>query len=121
MKFLISIYGNDEVWGSLPDDERSTLIAQTDAHNTKLFDSGELLFACGTADPEAYRLVTTETGSPVVTEGPYIETKEYLGSFYIVDCDGLDRAVQIAADMPSSSFRRIEVVPILHGGDADDF
>ena len=121
MKFLISIYGTDELWSSIPDDERAALIAATDAHNTSLFESGEMLFACGTANPDAYRLVTTEDGPTVVTEGPYAETKEYLGSFYIVDCEGIDRAIEIAAGMPSSKMRRIEVVPILHGGSADDF
>jgi hypothetical protein len=121
MKFLISIYGTDELWTSIPDDERDALIAATDAHNTELFNSGEMLFACGTASPGAYRLVTTESGAPVVTEGPYIETKEYLGSFYVVDCDDLDRAIDIAAKMPSSAFRNIEVIPILHGGAEADF
>ncbi len=61
MEFLVSIYGDDEVWGSISDDERTALIEATDAHNTALFESGEPVFACGTADPDAYRLVTTET------------------------------------------------------------
>lgn len=120
MKFLISIYGNDAVWSSLPDDERDQLIKDTDAHNTELFSSGELLGAFGVADQDASKRVRLEEGVPVVSDGPYIETKEYLGSFYLVDCESFDRALEIAAGMPAATFRDIEVRQILHGGTADD-
>ena len=56
----------------------------------------------------------------MVSDGPYIETKEYLGSFYIVDCDSLDRALEIAAAMPSARLAEIEVWPLMHGGTADE-
>lgn len=121
MKYLISIYGNDEVWTSLPQEEIEALVAATDAHNASLFASGELLFACGVADQADAKRVRLDDGVPVVTDGPYVETKEYLGSFYIVDCDGEERALEIAGQMPSATFRDIEVRPISHGGSADDF
>jgi len=121
MKFLISIYGNDQVWSSIPQEEKEALIAATDAHNTSLFESGELLFACGVADQADAKRVRLEDGIPVVTDGPYIETKEYLGSFYVVDCEHEERALEIAGGMPSARFRDIEVRPIPHGGSADDF
>ncbi len=121
MKFLISIYGNAELWSSLPQDQMAEIIAATDAHNASLFESGELLFACGVADQADAKRVRLEEGSPVVTDGPYVETKEYLGSFYIVECESEERALQIAAEMPSATFRDIEVKAIHHGGSADDF
>jgi hypothetical protein len=121
MRFLLSIYGNDEVWGSLGDAERDQLIQATDAHNAALVASGELLSAFGTADPSMVRKVTLASdGARVVSDGPYIETKEYLGSFYIVDCEDVDRALEIAAAMPSAAFRQIEVWPLMHGGTAED-
>lgn len=121
MKFLLSIYGNDEVWSSLPPDQLTELIRATDAHNRAMLESGELLFACGVADPvNARRVRRDASGSTVVTDGPYIETKEYLGSFYIVDCDSLDRAVELAAAMPSAALTEIEVKQITHGGSSDD-
>ena len=72
----------------------------------------------GTADPAAYRLVTTESGTTLVTEGPYIETKEYLGSFTIVDCDSEERALEIAAMNPASRYSGVEVRALLHEADA---
>lgn len=121
MKFLLSIYGNDEVWSSLPPEELTELIRATDAHNREMTDAGELLFACGVAEPvNARRVHRDETGSTLVSDGPYIETKEFLGSFYIVDCDSLERALELAAGMPSAALTDIEVKQIIHGGTTDD-
>lgn len=114
MKYLLIIYGNEEIWSSLPPDEVSALISATDAHNAELMASGEMLGAYGLADQNRARQVTVVDGERVVTDGPYIETKEYLGSFYLVDVDSEERALQIAAGMPSAQFRQIEVRPILH-------
>ena len=121
MKFLISIYGNTELWSSLPQEQMAEIVAATDAHNASLFASGELLFACGVAEQAEAKKVRLDEGVPIVTDGPYVETKEYLGSFYIVDCDSEERALEIAAAMPSATFRDIEVRGISHGGSADDF
>ena len=119
MKFLIAIYGNEEKWSSVED--FPTLVQRTDAHNKALVDSGELLGAFGVADPAACRTVKMDgDGTRVVNDGPYIETKEYLGSFYVVDCENLDRALEIAAAMPSAELTEVEVRPLLHGGTADE-
>lgn len=121
MKFLLSIYGNEELWSSLPADEMKTIIAETDAHNQAMAEAGELLFACGPADQSTIRRVSVDdAGETVVTDGPYLETKEYLGSFYIVDCSSIERAMELAAQMPSAKFREIEVWPIHHGGTIED-
>jgi hypothetical protein len=51
-------------------------------------------------------------GSPVTTDGPYAETKEQLGGFYILDCENLDEAVEWAAKIPAASHGMVEVRPI---------
>lgn len=114
MKYLLVIYGNDEIWTSMPPDVISELIRETDAHNAALMASGELIGAYGTADQVQAKQVTVAEGSVVVTDGPYIEAKEYIGSFYVIDVDSEERALEIAAQMPSAKFRQIEVRPILH-------
>ena len=121
MKFLMSIYGNDETWSSLPREQWEKLRDDTDAHNTALFASGELLGAYGVSEPVSIKRVRVTDGVPVVSDGPYIETKEYLGSFYVVDCESLERALEIAAGMPSATLTDIEVHPLTHGGSAEDF
>lgn len=67
--------------------------------NAKLTDAGELVEAQGLAGPETAKIVRARDGGgePLVTEGPFPETKEFLAGWWIVDCDGPERAVEIAA------------------------
>jgi len=120
VKFLIAIYGNEQKWSSAdPDFER--IIRETDAHNKALVESGELLGAFGVAEPVNAKTVRlADDGTRVVNDGPYIETKEYLVSFYVVDCEDLHRAIAIAAEMPSARLTEIEIRPLMHGGTADE-
>ena len=114
MKYMILIYGNAEKWSSIPQEEFATVIAETDAQNKALFESGELVGAYGVADQDQAKRVHVRDGVPVVTDGPYIEAKEYLGSFSIVDCDTYERALEIAAAMPAARLGEVEVHALLH-------
>ena len=114
MKYLLMIYGNQEKWESLPADAWLDAIARQEAFNAKYRETGELLGAYGLADAVNARLVRRAGGLPAVTDGPYLETKEYLASFWLVDCENEERAVQIAADMPFADVDPVEVWPILH-------
>ncbi|HEU5393065.1 MAG TPA: YciI family protein, partial [Streptosporangiaceae bacterium] len=99
MKYLLMIYGNQEKWASLPAGEWPEAIARQDAFNRKYRQTGELLGAYGLADAAQARLVRRVDGQPAVTDGPYLETKEYMASFYLLDCESEERALAIAADM----------------------
>ncbi|MEU4474338.1 YciI family protein [Micromonospora sp. NPDC023888] len=66
--------------------------------NDKLTAAGEWVDAQGLGGPQQARIVRAgEGGAPVVTEGPFAETKEFLAGFWIVDCDSPERAVELAA------------------------
>jgi hypothetical protein len=116
MKYMLLIYGNDEIWSSFTREDFAQIVRETDAHNAALFASGELIGAYGVADQVQAKTVRVSDGLPVVTDGPYLEAKEYLGSFYVVDCESLERAIEIAAEMPSAKFVEIEIRPIMHEG-----
>jgi hypothetical protein len=96
------------------------LVARTDAHNASLVASGEMVGAFGVADQAVAKLVSSANGEPTVTDGPYLETKEYIGSFTIVDVESEERAWEIAGQNPASELTRIEVRALLHGGTADE-
>ncbi len=114
MKYLLMIYGNDELWSSFPEEDMQKVVAETDAQNTELFASGELIGAYGVADQAMAKTVQLVDGQRVVTDGPYLEAKEYLGSFDIVDCESEERAYEIAADMPFARYGKVEVRPLMH-------
>ena len=115
MKYMLIIYGNQELWNSVSPDEQQRLFEAFDAFNKKYYDSGELLGAYGVADAAATKLVRLADGQPAVTDGPYLETKEYLASWYLLDVDSEERALAIAAELPSAKFHPpVEVWPVLH-------
>src|SRR6476620_5278675 len=100
MKYLMLIYGNQENWASRPAEQWSEFIPRQDAFNRKYRETGEPIGAYGLADEIQARLIRRENGQPAVTDGPYLETKEYIASFYLLDCESEERALAIAADMP---------------------
>jgi hypothetical protein len=114
MKYLLMIYGNREKWDRIPADEWPQAIARQDAFNARYQATGELIGAYGLADAAAARLVRRAEGAPAITDGPYLETKEYMASFYLLDVESEERAYQIAADMPWADVEPVEVWPVLH-------
>lgn len=71
--------------------------------NEKLTGDGELVDAQGLAMPGQARIVRAGDGpEPVVSDGPFPETKEFLAGYWIVDCDGLDRAIELAAHISTA-------------------
>jgi hypothetical protein len=114
MKYLILTYGNQEKWSTIPADQWPEVIARQDAFNRKYQETGELLTAYGLADAVNARLIRRQDGAPVATDGPYLETKEYIASLYVLDVDSDERARQIAADMPWADQEPVELWPILH-------
>lgn len=114
MKYMLIIYGNQELWDSIDPAEQRQLLAEFGAFNKKYYETGELLGAYGVADAAATKLVRLAGGQPAVTDGPYLETKEYLASWYLIDVDSEQRALEIAAALPSAVHQPVEVWPILH-------
>jgi hypothetical protein len=112
MKYLLMIYGNAEKWSSLPAEQLAEVIAKQDAFNAHYKQTGELLGAYGLGD-EA-KLVRRVNGAAVVTDGPYLETKEHMASFYLLDVADEARAREIAADMPSADTDPVELWPVPH-------
>lgn len=114
MKYLMLIYGNKDKWASVPPEQWPEAAAKQDAFNQKYRATGELLASYGLADAEQTVLVRRSAGLPVVTDGPYLESKEYMASFWLLDVADEQRAREIAADMPWADQSPVELWPIAH-------
>ncbi len=77
--------------------------------------SGELITTQALADPSQSAVVRAVGGQPAVTDGPYVEAKEYLGGFYLIDCESRDRALELAAMIPDTRIDglAVEVRPVM--------
>src|SRR4029079_224526 len=114
VKYMLLIYGNEEAFSSVGAETLAEIIRETDALNQELFESGELVGAYGVADQLNAKMVRVTGETPVVTDGPFAEAKEYLGSFTILDCDSLERALEIAARHPSARYCGVEARTMMH-------
>lgn len=116
MKYLMLIYGNESIWNGGDPGERAAIIDQVDAFTRTLRESGELVAVDGLETrPRAVRM---GTDAAVVTDGPYLEAKEHVGSYFIVDVDTEERAVEIARSYPALRFGGggLEMWPLMDRG-----
>jgi hypothetical protein len=116
MKYMLLIYGNEEVWNSMAGDFEQ-VIKDTEALQKELVASGEFISAYGVADQAKAKWVRLKDGLPVVSDGPYLEAKEYIGSIDLIECATLERALEIAARVPFARYGPVEVRALEHESD----
>jgi hypothetical protein len=115
MKFLLLMHNNPAVLNALTDEQRSFVMDGHAAFMKAIQESGELIVTQALADPANSAVVRVRDGVPVVTDGPYLEAKEFLGGYYLIDCVDRDRALELAAMIPDASIDGlgIEVRPVM--------
>ncbi len=87
---------------------------QVDEFNKELQSSGAWVFGGGLHPPDSATVVRSESGEVVTTDGPFAETKEQLGGFYVIKADDIDEAIEWAAKMPHMAHGgSVEVRPIM--------
>ncbi|HEX7745361.1 MAG TPA: YciI family protein [Micromonosporaceae bacterium] len=117
MKYLILIYRNPqsrEIWENMSPAEQAAGYDAYAAFTEELMATGELIVSEALADPSLSKRVTVRGGRAVPTDGPFAEAKEQLAGIFLVECDSIDRAVQIAARMPGAEHLDVDVRPVLH-------
>jgi hypothetical protein len=119
MKYMLLIYENPGTREAFFSDEK--LQAEMNAYVDGLRESGELVEGEGLADPSTARVVRIQNGVPAVTDGPFMEAKEYFGGYMIIDCDSIERATEIAALFPPSQLSgAMEIRQLMDGGGSED-
>ena len=113
MKYMILIHGNQIAWDDLPEAQRMEFARAHLALTEELAASGELIVSEGLADPSLARRVSVRGGRITATDGPFAEVKEQLAGFYLVECESVVQAVEIAARVPDAAYGAVEVRPIL--------
>ena len=88
-------------------------MAAIDVFNERLQADGHWVFAGGLASPSTATVVDARGGEPVFTDGPYLESKEHIAGFWIIEAPHLDVALRLAAAGSKACNRRVEVRPVL--------
>ncbi|MFD2080838.1 Uncharacterized conserved protein [Actinopolymorpha cephalotaxi] len=109
MKFLISMHINPAVLESLTEEEKAAIGEGHGRFIQGLKESGELINTLALVDPSQAAVVSVRNGQPAVTDGPFLESKEFLGGFYLIDCESKDRALELAAQIPDTAIEGLGV------------
>jgi hypothetical protein len=107
MQYLVSVI-DDNTGLATPDE-----MAAIDAFNERLKADGQWVFAGGLGSPSAATVIDNRAGEAVVTDGPFVESKEYLAGFWIIEALDLDVALELAAEGSKHCNRKVEVRPFL--------
>ena len=110
--YLLAVHGPVEMgeFGSYgSEEEMEEAFAATDAFNDKLRTDGYWVFAGGLQPASTATVVDAQGEKPVITDGPYLETKEVIGGFWVIDAPDLDVALELAAEGSKACRGKVEV------------
>ncbi|MEV8636705.1 YciI family protein [Streptosporangium sp. NPDC051023] len=121
MKFLLIMQMNRDVWESMPEAERTEVVTGHGDFMKMITESGELISTHALADPANSNVVRSLDGVMSVKPGPYQETKNYMGGYYLVDCESTERAVELASQIPDARVDglAVEVRPVMFSSGSD--
>lgn len=117
MQYLLLIYDQESQWGKLSESERNKVYKEYGDFTEAITKSGHYLGGHQLHPITKATTVRVRDSKKLVTDGPFAETKEQLGGYYMIEASDLDDAVGIASRIPSARFGSIEVRPIVQRGE----
>ena len=115
MKYLCLIYDDETMWQRMNKEEAGKMMGDYQAYTTDIKGSGHYLGGNGLQPTTSATTVRVRNGSISTTDGPFAETKEQLGGYYLIEARDLNDAIQVASKIPAAANGSIEVRPIMDG------
>lgn len=113
MRYMLLICHDEKAWGELSEAERSEVYAEYRQFAQQIKASGHHLDGSQLQPASTATIVRVRNGKRIVTDGPFAETREQLGGYFLVEARDLDEAIAIAARIPSARTGTIEVRPLV--------
>jgi hypothetical protein len=113
MQYLLILHVDESGWGKLSPDERTARTADYTAFTQALQKAGAFVSSGRLTPSSGGRTLTTKGGRPVVTDGPFAETKEQVGGYYLIEAADLAAATEWAARCPTAGHGAVEVREVM--------
>jgi hypothetical protein len=113
MRYALLIYASEQDWASQTEEESQAVNQEYMAFTKDIVDRGLMKGGEALQPTSTATSVRVRNGDTLTTDGPFAETKDQLGGFYLVDCKDLDEAVEVAAGIPDARRGTIEVRPTM--------
>lgn len=111
MKYMLMMYFEEN--GALTQEQREHCYVESTAFANKLHEAGKFLGAAPLQPTSTATSLRLQDGKPVITDGPFAETREQLGGFFLIDAKDLDEAIDIAARVPAGRWGTVEIRPLV--------
>jgi hypothetical protein len=113
MQYMWLIYDDEKVWQGMSEDERNGVYGEYGAFTQSIQASGNMVAGDALQPTSTATTVRVRDGETLMTDGPFAETKEQLGGYYLIEAKDADEALAIAARIPSAKYGSIEVRPVV--------
>ena len=113
MKFMFMIYHDENELQALPEREMQTLVDSALDYDDEIRRSGHYIVSDALQPARTARTIRVRAGKVSTTDGPFAETKEQLGGFYMIEAKDVNDAIQVAGKIPSAKTGTIEVRPVM--------
>jgi len=113
MQYILLIYDPEKVWADMPKEESQKLFVDYMEYTEDIKKSGHFLAGDPLQPTSTATTVRVRNGKTQTTDGPFAETKEQLGGYYLIEAKDLDEAIKLAARIPSAKIGSIEVRPVM--------
>jgi len=112
MKFLLTIYNDERRWLDASPEEVGQIMAAYEAFGRAAAEAGVLVGGEGLEPTSTATTVRVRDSETLTTDGPFAETREQLGGYYVLDCADLDDAIEVARAHPMARSGRLEIRPL---------
>ena len=116
MKYMLLIYAAEDAGPTPGTSEFGAFMQGYFALNQEMANDGVLIAGEGLQNADTASTIQVRNAKTVTRDGPFTETKEVLGGFYLIDCDDLDQAIAYAAKIPSAQHGHVEIRPVMDYG-----
>jgi hypothetical protein len=113
MKFMLLLWGEEGQWADMSQEDAAAEMARWEDYTNQLVAAGAMVSGEGLQASATSKTLRVENGERVVTDGPFAETKEQLGGFYVIECASTEEALDWAAKVPSAEQGSTEVRPVI--------
>jgi hypothetical protein len=113
VKYMLLIYDDEQAWEKLAETERHRILGEYMQFTQQIKSTGKYVMGAQLRQTLSATSVRIRNGKRVVTDGPFAETREQLGGYYVIDAKDLDEALDVAAEIPSARVGTVEIRPIV--------
>jgi hypothetical protein len=113
MQYMLLIYGDESAWHTRSEEESGQIMQAYGAFTDELKGAGAMVAGDALQPTQTATTVRVQNGETLTTDGPFAETKEQLGGYYLIEAESLDEAIEWASKVPGASHGSVEVRPVM--------